>query len=374
MRWRVGQAPTAGLKSTKEQMNFDRVLAAVSQYYEGNADGAWKMALRQNAVEYNGKGLMEAVGASMIMAAGLLAADQAQSAALILSKTRPLTEAIIYNQHPQVCSWMVEISMADTPKMACSARPSAKAQVAPLACRILGEDHPLSIILTTRLTMEQQTRMRRQAQELIHDCLKRTFGIYSYQTMAHQWYWGRQTGSAGDFDESVRLLRELTITWEQRYSTPNSAMAVNPMVEQARVMVSAGEASVRVECLLGDALRRIDVLSSAQNGEAPILDAAELRSREAGMMFTQIAALRTLGRLHLIRRNLGAALRYFERAVSVSDGTLSEQSSVRQLCQIEVAVTRRMEVERVMGMQLPQDLTSRLPPISSIVLLVPVDR
>ena len=49
---------------------------------------------------------------------------------------------------------------------------------------------------------------------------------YSYQTMAHQWYWGRIAAAAGRFYEAVSLLADLTQTWETHYSTPNSVLVV----------------------------------------------------------------------------------------------------------------------------------------------------
>ncbi|OCT45113.1 hypothetical protein CLCR_05631 [Cladophialophora carrionii] len=372
-QWRIGQAPTAGLRDSKEQTNFDRVLAAVSGYYQGNADGTWKMALHNNASEYDGKGLTEAIGASIIMAAGLIAAGQAPDATQILNRTLPLAEVMLLSQHPQLCYWLTEVSMDTSQTVAGSVRRAVKAQFTPLACRLLGPDHPISLVLRMPLTMEQQVRMRREAQAVAHDCHVRTFGKYSYQTMAHQWYWGRITAASGQFDEAVRLLKELTQNFERLYSTPNSAVAITALVEQARVMVASGDAGVRVECLLGDALRRIDILCSAQSLDKPILDAAELRLREGGLVFARLAALRALGRVHAMRLNLSAAVLCFEQAMTIARAELTEQSSVRKLCETDLEVTRMVVLERAMGVLWVEDPTSRLPPVSSIISLVPIE-
>jgi hypothetical protein len=372
-QWRVGQAPTAGLKNSKEQTNFDRVLAAVSHYYQGNADGTWKIALHHNAAEYDGKGLTEAIGSSVMMAAGLIAAGQAQNATQILNRTLPLAEVMLLSQHPQVCYWVTEVSMDTSQTVAGSVRRAVKAQFAPLACKLLGPDHPISLVLKTPLTTDQQVRMRREGQAVAHDYHVRTFGKYSFQTMAHQWFWGRITAASGQFDEAIRLLKELTQDWEQLYSTPNSAVAVSGLVEQARVMLASGDASIKVECLLSDALRRIDVICSAQSLEKPILDAAELRLRAGGLIFARLAALRALGRVHAMRLNLSAAMLYFEQAATIARAELTEQSSVRKLCETDLEVTRMMELERAMGVLWVEDPTSRLPPVSSIISLVPIE-
>jgi hypothetical protein len=374
MQWRVGQAPTKMLKDTKEQANFERVLTAISRYYQGNADDTWKTALRQNASEYDGKGLTEAFGASTTMAAGLIAAGQAHNATQILNRMLSLAQVMLLSQHPQVCFWLIEVSMDTSETAVGNVRRAIKSQFAPLACRLLGEDHPLSLLLRTPLTTEQQARIRREGQAVVHDYHVRTFGSYSYQTMSHQWIWGRIAAASGHFEEAIRLFQDFTQTWEQVYSTPNSAVAVGALIEQARVMVASGDASVKVECLLSDALRRIDVLSSTQILKIPIMDVAELRLREGGMIFARLAALRTLGRVHIMRGNLSAALVNFEQATAIAEAQLTEQSSVRKLCETDLEVAQMMELERAMGMLSVDDPTSRLPPISSIVSLLPVER
>ena len=373
MQWRVGQAPTARLKDTIEATNHDRVLGAVSRYYEGNADGTWRMALHNKASEYDGNGFVEAVAVSIIMATGLIAAGQAGNATQVLNKTLPLAEAMLLGQHPQICFYVVEISADTSQTVAGNVRRAIRARFAPLACRLLGEKHPLSVVLRTPLTTDQQVRMRRDGQVVAHDSHVRTFGTYSYQTMIHQWYWGRVEAASGNFGEAIRLSQGLTQTWEQLYSTPNSAVAVSALVEQARILIASGEASVRVECLLGDALRRIDVLSSAQSMERPILDAAELRLQESGPVFSRLAALRALGRLHVMRHNWSTALVHFEQAMVIAEAELTEQSSVRRLCQTDLAVTKMMDLERAMGVLTVEDPTSRLPPISSIVPFIPIE-
>jgi hypothetical protein len=373
-QWRIGQAPNAGLKHAKEQTNFNKVLAAVSRYYQGNADGVWKLSIHRNAVEYVGKGLTEAIGASVIMAAGLVAAGQVNDATMVLHRTLPLAEVMLLSQHPQVCFWLVEISMDTSHTVAGSVRRAIKAQFGPIAARLLGPDHPASVILQTPLTIDQQMELRKEGQKVAHDHHVRTFGTYSYQTMAHQWYWGRIAAAQGRFDEAVSLLQDLTQTWEQHYSTPNSVLVVTALVEQARVMVASGEASVRVECMLSDALRRMDVISSAQHSHVPLLDAAELRLSEGrGLIYSRLAALRALGRVHVMRWNLGAAVLYFQQAVQAAHAGLPEGSSARKLCEADLEAARMMDLERAMGVLAIQDLTSRLPPISSIVSLVPIE-
>src|ERR1700743_2314305 len=133
------------------------------------------MPLRHKAPEYEGKGLTEAIGASIIMAAGLIAAGRAQSARQILNRTLPLAEVMLLSQHPQVCYLLTEVSMDTSQTAAGSVRRAVKAQFAPLAHRLLGPDHPITLVLKTPLTIEQQVRMRREGQVVAHDYHVRTF-------------------------------------------------------------------------------------------------------------------------------------------------------------------------------------------------------
>ena len=371
-QWRIGQAPTAGLKESKEQTSFDRVLTAISRYYQGNADGTWKVALRNNATEYDGKGLTEGLATSIIMASGLVAAGQASYATLTLNRTLPLAEILFLTQHPQLCYWLIELGMDTTQTVAGRVRRSIKAQFAPLACRLLGLDHPISLLLTTPLTTEQQVRMRKEGQMVVHDSHVRTFGTYSYQNMVHQWFWARTMAAVGHFDEAMRMLQDLTGAWEL-YSSRNSAVAVSALIEHARIMVASGDASVKVECMFSDALRRIDVINSSQSLENPTTDLAEVRLREGGLIFSQLAAFRALGRVHVMRWNLGAAILCFEQAVRIDEAGLGAKSSVRKLCETDLEATRMLELERAMGVLSVGDPMTRLPPISSIISLVPTE-
>ena len=372
-QWRVGQAPTAGLKQTREQMNYERILTAISQYYLGNADSTWKAALRHNATEFDGKGLTEAIGTSVLMAGGLVAAGQAALASRMMEKTRELGAAMLLSQHPQVFYWLLEVSMDTTQTATGSVKRTTKARLGPVASKLLGPDHPVSILLQTPLRTEQRVVLRTAGQKVVHDYHVRTFGTYSYQTVAQQWYWGRIMAAAGLYDEALWLLQDLSSTLEQLYATPNSAVVVIGLVEQARVMVASGEASIRVECLLGDALRRMDVISSVQNQRITVTDAAELRLRKSGIIFPRLAAIRILGRVHVMRWNLGAAEAWFELAVEIAQNGLKEGSSARRLCEADLDATRTMEVERSMGVLSVEDPTSRLSPITSIIALAPVE-
>lgn len=371
-QWRVGQAPTAGLKQSKENANYVRVLTAVSQYYQGNAEGPWKSALRRHAAEYEGKGLTESIGSSIIMAAGLVSAGKVQNAVQILNKTLPLAEALLLSQHPQVCYWLTETAMDSTQTGAGRVRRVVKSRFGPLALRLLGPDHPISLILRTPLTVEQQVRLRREAQTVVRGCMIHTFGLHSYQAACHQWFWGRISAAAGRFSEAIQLLQDLCQASEKVYSSPNSAMAVSALLDLATVMVASGDTSVKVECLLGDALRRIDIITSAQSSKQPVLDAAELRSREGGLFFARLAVYRVLGRVYVMRQEARVAVFYFEKAVELSRTQLSEESSVRKLCETDLEVTKVLELEQAMG-TMSLDPVSRLPAINSIVHLIIVE-
>ncbi|KIY03962.1 uncharacterized protein Z520_00654 [Fonsecaea multimorphosa CBS 102226] len=372
MQWRLGQAPTAGIKDSKEQSNFERVLTAISSFYQGNTGGVWKRVMLQNAAEFDGNGLTEAIATSTIVAAGLVAAGQSESANQVLTRSLPLSRLWLLSQHPQLCFYLTEISTNTSNTVASSLNSSFSRYLAPLATHILGERHPISILLGTPLTVEQKVRMRWEGQRLIHQEHVRAFGTYSYQTMLHLWFWGRVTAAVGDIAEAVRMFESLIQTWEQVYSA-NSAVAIGAIVEQARVMLASGDASVKVECLLADALRRNDVLTSGQALQPQFMDTAESRLRESSLIFSRLAAFRCLGRLHIMRNNLGNAICCLQQALDIAELNLSEESSVRKMCQTDLAAVKMIHLEQAMGGMTLTDPMSRLPPITSIVPWAPVE-
>ncbi|OAP62902.1 hypothetical protein AYL99_02129 [Fonsecaea erecta] len=372
MQWRLGQAPTAGIKDTKEQSNFERVLTAISSYHRGNAGDIWKRAMLRNAAEFDGNGLCEAIAVSVMLAAGFISAGQSEIASQALSRILPLSRVMLLSQHPQVCFYLTEISMDTSTNVSGSLRASFKNYLAPLAVHMLGERHPLSILLGTPLTVEQKVRLRREGQRVAHEEHVRAFGTYSYQTLLHLWYWARLTAASGDTAESVRMFEGLIQMWEQVYSA-NSAVAIAAIIEQARVMLAAGDASIKVECLLADALRRNEVLSSGQALQPQFLDVAESRLRGSSLIFSRLAAFRCLGRLHLMRNSLGNAMSCFQQALDLAESNLAEESSVRKMCQTDLAAVKMIQLEQAMGGLTLTDPMSRLPPITSIIPLAPVE-
>ncbi|EXJ76813.1 uncharacterized protein A1O5_01321 [Cladophialophora psammophila CBS 110553] len=373
MQWRLGQAPAASIRDAREESNFERVLTAISSYHQGNAAGIWKTAMLQNASEFDGNGLTEAISVSIMLAAGFIAAGQSESASQILNTTLPLARIMLLSQHPQLCFYLTEISMDTSKTVVGSLRASWKNYLAPLAVNVLGQRHPISILLQTPLTVEQKVRMRKEGQRIAHVEHIRAFGTHSYQTMLHLWYWARLTASSGDVAESIRMLENLTQAWEQVYST-NSAVSIAAIVEQARVMLASGDASVKVECILGDALRRNDVLSSGQALQPQFMDAAELRLRKSSLIFSRLAAFRCLGRLHLMRNNLGNAICCFQQALDIAESNLMEASSVRKMCKTDLAAAEMLELEQSMGGLTLTDPMSRLPPLTSIIPFSPVEK
>ncbi|KAH0848494.1 hypothetical protein AYO21_00727 [Fonsecaea monophora] len=372
MQWRLGAAPMAVIKESKEQANFGRVLTAISNYHQGNAGGIWRTVMQQNAAGFDGNGLCEAMAVSIMLAAGFISSGQPDTATQVLDRTLPLARALLLSQHPQLCYYFNEISMDTSNTVAGSVRASWKSYLLPLAIHTLGERHPISILLGTPLTTEQKMRMRREGQRVAHQEHLRAFGTYSYQTMVHLWYWARLTAASGDVPESIRMLESVVQAWEQVYSA-NSAVAITAIVEQARVMLASGDASVKVECLLSDALRRNDVLISGQVLQPQFMDAAEARLRESCLIFCQLAAFRCLGRLHVMRHNLGNAKCCLQQALSIAQLNLAEDSSVTKLCKTDLVAVELLQLEEAMGSMTLTDPISRLPPITSIIPFAPVD-
>ncbi len=107
-------------------LTSELVLAAISRYHQGNADATWKAALRRSTLGFDGKGLIEEVGSSVIMAAGLVSAGQTHDAPQILDRMLPSAQIMLLSQHPQVCMWLIEVSMDSSTTVAGSVRRTVK--------------------------------------------------------------------------------------------------------------------------------------------------------------------------------------------------------------------------------------------------------
>ena len=373
MQWRLGQAPAAVIREAKENVNYERILSITSRFYRGNADGAWKATLRRNSGEFDGNSLIQSFSVSMVTTAGLISAGQPESAAEVLNNILPLAREVLLSQHPHTFFVLLELSMDPSQTVEGNLRAAVKPYLCSIANATLGAEHPLTILLKTPLTSKQKTRLRIEAQRMAHEEHLKTFGAYSWQTMAQFLFWGRLMARAGYYEDSLHIFERLTEMLTQTYGA-NSGAAITGLVEQARAMIMKGDFSVKVECLVGDAIRRNDLLSSSQDHEPPSPDAAEARLRGRGLLFSRIAALRVLGRVHLNRRNFGAALYSFQQAMAIAETTSSPDLSVLRLCKADLEATRMMAMEHSMGVLSIQDPNSRLPSMSSITAFPPVER
>lgn len=367
MQWRLGQAPAATIRDTREQVTYERILSATSRYYQGHADSTWTPP-----TEFDGRPESELFFVSVMTAAGLISAGQPESARSLLDRTLPLAKDMLLSHHPQTFYMLVEMSMDTSSSVIGNLRASIKNHLAGITSSYLGKHHPMAILLNTPLTMDQRTRLRVDAQKMAHEEQVKTFGPLAYQTLSHVWYWARSLAGAGYLEEAAVMLERLSHSWDELYG-PNSALAIIGLVEQARVVLASGSASVKVECLISDALRRNKVLSMAHSDQTQSLDVAEARQRESSLLFSRLAALRLLGRVHTMRWNFGAALHSFEQAMAIAEVGLEPDSSVLQLCRADLDAARSMGLESAMGVLTVGDPTSRLSTINSVIPLMPVE-
>ena len=248
-------------------------------------------------------------------------------------------------------------------------RAAVKDYLSTISEATLGQEHPISILLKTPLTTTQKSIIRTQAQQMVHEEHVKTFGPYSIQTMLQYWYWARLTGAHGHTEESLGMLERLRESWDMMYGA-NSSVAIIAVVEQARVMLAAGIASVKVECMLADALRRIDLLSADHSPQFQPIETGD-RFLSRGLLFSRLAAHRVLGRVHILRSNFGAAIHSFEQAVAIAGVELDPESSVLQLCKADLDATRMLDLEQRMGVLSVEDPIMRLPSVYSILPIVP---
>jgi len=367
LQWRIGPAPATVIRMSKEQAALERLMSVTSAYYRGNYERVWHPALQQNELVFDGQSDTETFFSSILMIAGLVAVGKQSRANEEMNKVLPIARGMIQSQHPQTFYFLASLSHDPSQTPLGHLRQQIGRYIAGMANVILGPEHPITILLTVPLSMEQKHHIRHELQNQVHEEYVQTFGPTAYQTIFHYNFAARLFSYFGSMEEALSVSQRVTVLCEEIYG-PNSALASKSLIEQARILLAMGQPTILAECLVSDALRRNEMVSSMAAPDAPCRDGAEARHRSmANLQYDRSVALRLLGRIHVVGRNFGAAIHTFRQAVDAARSVGSAGSAGVQLAQIELEAASVMELEHSMGLVSAISPEERLPPISSIV-------
>lgn len=373
MQWRIGQAPRIGTIQTQEETNYGNILSSINRYYSGNAETGWRSVPFQStaSLDQNFEAL-RFMGLTITMA-GLITAGRSLQAQEALDQIGPAARTMLLSHHPMTFWALLDQVMDTSPTILGNLRAAITTNLAILASSLLGNSHPLTILLKTPLTTEQKARLRLQAQTVVHDEMVRVFGWYSYQTFIQFGYTARTVMTSGRPEEAIRMLSGLKEVLNRHYGL-NSAMPTLGLIEQARYELASGSSSVMLECMLGDALRRNHILyTGSGDGQDQSSDIGENTLRDDYLIVMRVVILRLLGRVHVRRRNFSAAIYHFDQAVAAARPLLIPESNTMRMCAADLEMAKLLEAERDMGILRDEDPYDRFASPFSLTQWIPME-
>lgn len=369
MAWRIGQAPPPAVRLNQADRCFQQAFAITSQYYDGNSETSWKKMQPHDARRFNYDQSSVSFFCSIVALAGLLGSGLTAQAHQTMEAIRPLATSVLLAQHPMSYAFIVDMAMETSTDGLAQIRASLGKGLSNMASQTLGLKHPMSLIFKLPLTDHQKKILRAQLQDTIQQELALVFNAHSYQLTIHYGYMCRVLTKCGRADEAILKLNRLIPSLEQSWGI-NTSLPILAILEVARTELLLGTSSVKLECMLADCLRRLDLLlqNTQKDREADQEEnfQAEAQVPLESLLFIRLSALRMLGRVWVMRGNLSAALAYFEHAVAIAAPVLRPDGVTMRICRADVAITKTIQMECERDGTASADPISRLPDLQTI--------
>ena len=370
MAWRIGQAPAPAVRLSQSDRCFQQAFTITSQYYRGNADTRWRSMLSQHASRFNHDQSPLSFFCSLVVVAGLLAGGLTPQAHQTWETIRPLATSVLLAQHPMIYAFIADMAMETSTDPMPQLRASLGKRLSIFASQTLGLKHPISLIFKLPLTNNQKNILRGQLQATIQQEMTQVFEAHSYQPTIHYGFWCRVLAKSGKAEEAALKLNRLIPSLEQSWGM-NTSLPILGILELARTELVMGVSSVKLECMLADCLRRLDVLSqNTQNADPNVTDP---QIPLDSLLFIRISALRMLGRVWVMRGNFSAALACFEHSVAIAAPVLRPGGVTMRICRADVAMTKTMQMELERDGAASGDPMSRLPDLQTITHFILFD-
>lgn len=358
-------APTPALST--DDILIEQTLLQTASFFTSQISTSWpQVLLDQNRhhtnfflLEDTKTHSIETFSSAITTAAGLLAVDRIESASSLLNHTLPYLHHFLTSQHPQLYPILAELSLdCQEDSSLGRLRGQIKQFAASLSHTVLGPLHPITRLLRLELSSPDQTaRLRELIQRKIHDLHADSLSLTDPLTAAQGYYLARVLAQLGHLDDAVRVLDDVTRTWEKIYGQ-GSLMSILGMIESAKLRIRRESVDFKeVEDILLDALAKTTNLHDGQNGKASRPPAsAEFNPRvasgstqqspdqnlPASIVHTRMACLRTLGRLYAMRDRPHRALQYYAQGVQIGIDELGPSVPAVQLALADLDVVGKL--------------------------------
>ncbi|RMZ90290.1 hypothetical protein DV736_g2467, partial [Chaetothyriales sp. CBS 134916] len=327
-RRRLIVPPSQPLVFSSTQRNFEEVLLRTTAFYTSRFDSKWGPMISRNSRALDADGRTGPLYESFLTVATLIEAGRPRVADTIIQGNLSVMEDLFLTEHPALYNTLVVMALDTSPSVLGQIHRHFTRAIIPIARKVLGNEHPYTQLLTCKLPPEMKASLRQALQHLLHQLSLATFGDSHHQTCEPFFICGRVFAHMGLIDEAHDVLAWLKERWENQHGL-NSMLAVWVLLDEASLYLGAGIADVHTEMFLSDAMRRLKILQASTSN----LPNAESRRHRAGITNIEVGALRAFGKLHIIRRNYGAALESYRRAAALARDMFGVDSPATQLAQ-----------------------------------------
>ena len=326
-QWRIFAAPSRPLALSATHNSFEHVLLRTNAYYTSRFDSTWQPQIIRNSQALDSDGRIASLYESNLTIAALIEAGRPAFADLIIQRNMSVMEELLRSEHPRLYSVLSVMALDTTPSVLGQFHEKFVEAIVPLARKVLGDEHPCTILLQCDLPLETKARLLEAVQRRIHELHLATFGDV-HQTYEGAFIVGRILAQLGQIGEALGVLAWLKPRWEGAHGM-NSMLAVWILLDEAGIFLGAGRADVRTEMIISDALRRLKVLESNSRD----LSGPERLQHLMGLTYLQVGAIRAIGKMHVMRKNYGAALESYRQAVNLGRDVFGPNAPSTQLAQ-----------------------------------------
>ena len=339
-QWRVGAAPSRPLALSATHTSFEHLLLRTDAYYTSRFESTWQPMIMRNSQALESDGRTAAFYECNLSIAALIEAGRPAFANLVIQRNLSVIEELLQSEQPRLYHMFSIMALDPTASVLGQFHRKFVKAIIPLAQKVLGNNHPCTMLLQCHnLPSDTKARLREALQRRIHELHLATFGDV-YLTHEGVFIGARVLAQLGQIEEALSVLAWLKPRFEGTHGM-NSMLAVWVLLEQANICLGAGQADVRTELMLSDALRRLKVLEVSGRH----LPENERSEHLKGLAHLQVGGLRALGRMHVMRKNYAAALESYRQAMNLGRERYGSDAPSTELAQGDLDRARASGIE-----------------------------
>ncbi|KEF63378.1 uncharacterized protein A1O9_01355 [Exophiala aquamarina CBS 119918] len=265
LRWRVGVPQKMIPRGDDLQIEF--VLTQSCNWMFGQYTYPWSVLIKQDPTVYDQNNRIEIFREAFYIVSDLLSLQKVDAAFRVLKCTLDSVPDLFRDSHPEILFSLVELASGINMPGADSLHTKVKIHVADIAGVVLGDQHPLSILLKSEFDIAPRAYVTELVFKCIIDALSKTFGRTAYQTLVQQMGRSQFYARTGRDQDGQRLISDIMREWQAQYGS-NSVLARLAELELNLMRLQAcRERDPSVEAQTNNAMLRIEVVSGVYSNK-----------------------------------------------------------------------------------------------------------